>query len=98
MIHFQENPLGLKATQDLVLWLSKPEAQTARLVVEAKITAHEVEAIAFAAEAMKAKRDHTFQADELMAETVRYRHFLEVMQELASGKDLYTGQISIGPS
>ena len=96
MIHFQQNPLGLKGVQDITLWLSKPEAQTARAVIEAKITAHEVESVAAAAEALKAGRDHTFKADELMAETVRYRHCLEVLNELATGQDLYTGQISVG--
>lgn len=96
MIEFTENPLALKVAQDLALWLGKPEAQTARAVAHAKITANEVEALAAAAEAIKDGRDHTFQADELMAETVRYRHFLTVLDELASGKDLYTGQISLG--
>ena len=96
MIRFTENPLGVKAVKDLTLWLARPEAQTARAVAEAKIAAHEVEAVAAAVEALKDGRDHTFQADELLTEAQRYRHFLAVLDELAKGEDLYTGQVSLG--
>jgi len=96
VIRFTENPLGLKDVKDLALWLAKPEAQMARAVAEAKIAAHEVESVAAAVDALKGGRDHTFQADELLAETQCYRHFLAVLDELAKGDDLYTGQVSLG--
>lgn len=95
MLRFNPNPLGSKQVADIAIWLSKSEAQLVRQVVEAKIVELEVKAIEQGVEAHTAGREHTLQSDESFRQTIPYRHFIQVLDELATGQNLFTGQVAI---
>lgn len=95
MLRFQPNPLSIEAARDVTLWLAKPEAQLVREICDAKIVDIEVRALAAAADTIKEGRAHNFKENELIAGTARYRTFLDVLDELREGQNLFTGQVSI---